>query len=107
MKSGTYLPKGQERPRVGALRVFENAEYLVDVTRAYAHELRELDHNPRADEIAAARVPTEMIRLLEAGSVALDAARRGVEFVAQAVLSTGKAQALVDSGILHHRSAVN
>jgi len=106
MKLGTCVPQGQERPRVAALCVFDGVEYLIDTTAAYASALRHVDRDPLADEIAAARVPREMIALLEGGEATLRAVKRGVDFVEQALQAGEKPQTLVDQCLLQRRSAV-
>jgi acylpyruvate hydrolase len=105
MKLGTYVPPGRVRPRVGAHCVFDGVEYLVDAAGAYAQVLRHVDRDPCAEEIAAARVPADMIALLAAGSVALQAVRRGLEFVEGALQSGQVPRRLTDLGILHPRHA--
>ncbi|MDB5874786.1 MAG: fumarylacetoacetate hydrolase family protein [Ramlibacter sp.] len=106
MKLGTYLPPGQDQPRIGASCVWGDTEYLIDVTRAYAQALRSLDHDPCAAELAAARVPGSMLGLLGGGELALAAVQRGVEFVLKAYRGGAAPQALADEGLVVPRGAV-
>ncbi|MDB5873351.1 MAG: 2-keto-4-pentenoate hydratase/2-oxohepta-3-ene,7-dioic acid hydratase [Ramlibacter sp.] len=106
MKLATYIPQGQVRPRVGVLCVHDGVEYLADARNAYALALRHVDHDPCADEIAAARVPADMMGLLAAGTVALQAVRHGLEFAEGALRPGQRPQALIEQGVLQHRSAV-
>ena len=90
MKLATFVHPVTGERRVGALRVGDGIETLVDVAAAHALLLRE------AGEGSHAEVPSDMILLLEGGEAALQAARRAVEFL-------GHRSA---EGIVHRRDAV-
>ena len=88
MRLLTYAYRGDVR--TGAL----HDDIIIDLNRAYAAAAAA---DPADAAVAGARVPTEMIALLQGGAAALDAARAGVAY-ATALLATEGA-ALAAAGI--------
>lgn len=83
MKLVRFLYNGDER--VGALLDGE----VVDVQAAYACYLFEEEGDAQAQRVAPVRVPPDLLSLLRAGDVSLDACRRGLNFVEQTGRSRG------------------
>jgi acylpyruvate hydrolase len=73
MKLVTYLDQGQER--IGAL---DSAGRLVDLHRAYASYLSEVEFNPSTEQLAATVLGRDMVEFLKRGEKALDAARKAL-----------------------------
>ncbi|MBM2802918.1 MAG: Ureidoglycolate lyase [Deltaproteobacteria bacterium] len=73
MKLATYLDQGQER--IGAV---DSAGRLVDLHRAYASYLREVESIPSAEQLAAAVLGRDMVEFLKHGEKALEAARKAL-----------------------------
>lgn len=94
MRLVTFLRLGEFR--LGAVV----DERVIDLNAAYRH-FQESTHTPRAQELAAAVLPPDMLGFLEGGDPALVAARE----VLQRVMSTDSA-ALADKGILYPLKAV-
>ena len=111
MKLATYRPKsalGLATSRVGAVATFGEAVQLVDLQRAYATLLRD-DGDPRADEVARARLPAQMKLLLEGGARSLQAARDALQYIGAALRSNeGSAlAALAAAGVLYPLGSVS
>lgn len=106
MKLATYLPPGKDRSRTGVLYTYQGTHYLIDAASAYAQALRQDANEPSAEEIASARVPTDMTKLLATGDTGLDAVRCGVSFVERALHNGEVPQVLIEQGVLHERTAV-
>ncbi len=87
MKVATYRPLQAQSPEPGIGAVVDDS--VVDLTYAYASYLRHVDEEVRAYELAAARIPRDMIGFLQGGERAIDAARRAVEFVRGKTKATG------------------
>lgn len=81
MKLVTYIEPGDAAPRVGSLQ----GELIVDLQRAYAATLA---GDPFAAQIAAVRVPGDMIRFLEGGVLSMQAARAADEHARSASLDS-------------------
>jgi acylpyruvate hydrolase len=62
------MEPGSSEPRVGSL----HDDCVIDLRRAYAAMLED---DPFADDIAAVRIPGDMIRFLEGGAASMQAAR--------------------------------
>lgn len=106
MKLVTYLPTGRNRARVGVLTVHAGIDYVVDAATAYARVLRDVEHDPYADEVAAARVPCDMTGLLAGGDASLAAVRRGAGHIEAALARGEPPSAFAAAGALHERAAV-
>ena len=76
MKLVTYLD--QRRERIGAV---DNAGRLVDLHRAYASYLRDVETNPSADELARFTLGRDMVEFLKRGEKALDGARKALSYL--------------------------
>lgn len=61
--------------RIGAI----SSEYFVDLNRAYALYLRDVERDPAFSRVADARVPANMRALFEGGDPSLDAARKALK----------------------------
>lgn len=97
MKLATFeikTPLGNHR-RIGAVADNE----IIDINFAYAASLAASGKTGRAQEIADAQVPADMIYFLHGGQMALDAAQKATEFVA------GKAKFGLNGEILVHASS--
>ncbi|WP_077001246.1 fumarylacetoacetate hydrolase family protein [Variovorax sp. KK3] len=68
MKLVTYIEPGDAAHRLGSLQ----GERVIDLRRAYAASLAD---DPFAAEIAAVRIPGDMVRFLEGGTPSMQAAR--------------------------------
>ncbi|MGJ7506476.1 fumarylacetoacetate hydrolase family protein [Variovorax sp. GT1P44] len=68
MKLVTFIEAGDAVPRVGSLQ----DDLIVDLQRAYAATLA---GDPFAAQIAAVRIPGDMVRFLEGGALSMEAAR--------------------------------
>jgi 2-keto-4-pentenoate hydratase/2-oxohepta-3-ene-1,7-dioic acid hydratase in catechol pathway len=66
--------------RVGALK--DNS--IIDLSAAYAKYLHEAKGETRAEELAAALVPSDLAKLIEGGRHALDEAYKAIEYLANA-----------------------
>lgn len=75
MKLATYLDQGQER--IGAV---DSAGRLVDLHRAYASYLREVESIPSAEQLAAAVLGRDMVEFLKHGKKSLTAARKALAY---------------------------
>ena len=75
MKLATYLDQDQER--IGAV---DSAGRLVDLHRAYASYLREVESIPSAEQLAAAVLGRDMVEFLKHGEKALEAARKALAY---------------------------
>ena len=73
MKLVTFFHQGQEH--IGAIDV---AGRVVDLNRAYASYLRDVENNPSADKLARAVLGRDMVEFLKRGEKALEAARKTV-----------------------------
>jgi acylpyruvate hydrolase len=73
MRLASYLDRGQER--IGAS---DRAGRIVDLRRAYATYLRDVEANPSADELAQLTLDRDMVGFLKNGEKALDAARKAL-----------------------------
>jgi len=91
--------------RIGVATVRPNGECLVDVARAYARLLDEVEQEPRAEALAAVRIPTDMRLLLEGGERSLDAVRRAFAF-AEAALRSEPEERWFAAGLLHDISRI-
>lgn len=92
--------------RVGAVLTHAGAEFLVDISRAYALYLEQAEKEPLASTIAAARLPTDMRLLLEGGGRSLDAARQALDFAAARLLQAGHDRQWRTTGLLHDIDSV-
>ncbi len=75
MKYSTFKFNGQYK--IGALL----DDYLVDVQRAYALYLKEIEKDNQADEMAKAIIPNSFTNFLAAGKRSWEAARKSYEYV--------------------------
>lgn len=75
--------------RIGALMA--DAGHVIDLRRAYAIYLRETFADPFADEIAAVRVPGDMMRFIHGGAPSLDAARHAQRHLENLISARGSA----------------
>lgn len=73
MKLATYFDQGQER--IGTV---ESTGRLVDLHRAYASYLREVESSPSAEQLASAVLGRDMVEFLKRGETALKAARKAL-----------------------------
>jgi acylpyruvate hydrolase len=73
MKLATYLFQQQER--LGAI---DGAGRIVDLHRAYASYLSDVESNPARDELARVTLGRDMVELLKRGAKALEAARQAL-----------------------------
>jgi acylpyruvate hydrolase len=78
MKLVTFVHQNQER--IGAL---DDKGCIVDLHRAYASYLREVESNPAAYQMAAVVLGRDMVEFLKRGEKSLDAARKALTFVSQ------------------------
>ena len=76
MKLATFTHQDQER--LGAV---DEAGHMVDLHRAYALYLREIEGNPQPDRLAPLFLGRDMCDLLSRGKKSLEAARKALEFV--------------------------
>ena len=76
MKLVTYLDQKQER--IGAI---DGSGRVVDLHRAYASYLSEVESNPAANESARVTLGGDMVEFLKRGEKALDAARKALSYV--------------------------
>lgn len=75
MRYSTFKFNG--RCKIGALL----DDYLVDVQRAYALFLKEVEKDEQADYIAEAIIPDDFIKFLEAGEKSWEASKSAYEYV--------------------------
>lgn len=73
MKLATYLFQQQER--LGAI---DGAGRIVDLHRAYASYLSDVESNPARDDLARVTLGRDMVELLKRGAKALEAARQAL-----------------------------
>ena len=73
MKLVTFVYKDQER-----IGIVDNAGRVVDLQRAYASYLREVESNPVGVQLAAAVLGRDMIEFLKRGASSLDAAKKAL-----------------------------
>jgi acylpyruvate hydrolase len=99
MKLVTFAHRGVQR--VGLLE----GERLIDVNRAYAMFLRQRG-DLRAEALADALVPADMIGLLDAGERGLAAVCEAVEYVRGVLGSGGQAEELQRDGVVFTASEV-
>jgi acylpyruvate hydrolase len=104
MKLASFVDSFGET-RVGAVLQRPRGECLVDAGRVYARYLAEIEKEPRADALAAARVPTDMRLLLEGGERSLNAVRKALDFAAGALRSDLEERWLAN-GLLHEAGGV-
>ena len=90
MKLVTYLD--QKREGIGAI---DGSGRVVDLHRAYASYLSEVEPNPAANELARVSLGTDMVEFLKRGEKALDAARKALSYVRENPHSA--ADAMLDS----------
>lgn len=79
MKIGTYIPKEVHFPQTGIGAIV--GEEIIDLNYAYAKYLREAEGEFRAYELAAGRIPRDMIGFLQGGERAVKAAQHTLEYV--------------------------
>lgn len=79
MKLATYIPRDPHSPETGVGAVVGDG--LIDLTFAYALWLRVQNNEIRAHELAAARIPRDMVAFLAGGDASLKAAREAVALV--------------------------
>lgn len=77
MKIATYRANDAQGPEPGIAAVVDDR--VVDLTYAYARYLRDAEHEERAYELADARLPRDMIGVLQSGDRAIEAARHAVD----------------------------
>ena len=106
MKLVTDLPTGRQRSRVGVLLVHGHVEYIIDATLAYACVLRDVEHDPYAEDVAAARVPTDMIQLLAGAEASIAAVQKGANHIEGALRRGASTLVFAVRGALHQRVAV-
>ena len=99
MKLVTYGHRGVQR--VGLLE----REHVIDVNRAYTVLLAQRG-DPRAEAMADALVPADMIGILEAGERALAAIREAEGYVREGLGSGEQAEGLKRDGVVFTRSEV-
>jgi acylpyruvate hydrolase len=99
MKLVTYGHRGVQR--VGLLE----REHVIDVNRAYTVLLAQRG-DPRAEAMADALVPADMIDILEAGERALAAIREAEWYVREGLGSGEQAEGLKRDGVVFTRSEV-
>jgi acylpyruvate hydrolase len=80
MKLATFFFDGKER--IGAV-IEEGAGRVIDLHRAYASYLRQVDNNLSADQLAAAVLGRDMVAFLNRGEQSLVAARKAVAHAAK------------------------
>jgi acylpyruvate hydrolase len=78
MKLVTYLDQRQER--IGAI---DSGGRIVDLHRACASYLRDVDANPSADELSQLTLGRDMVEFLQRGKKAFDAARKALSYLEQ------------------------
>ena len=106
MKLATFRAASGSPARVGVLVTIEGTDYLFDVTLAYASYLSVVEHDLRAHEIAAVRVPPDMLKLIEGGEQSLDAAKKAAKFVKEEAASSAGRARLDAAGILYRADGV-
>ncbi len=79
MKLATYRPHGAQSRQTGVGAVI--GDRVIDLNYGYARYLDEVESEARAYALADARLPRDMLGILQGGDRALDAARRTVDFV--------------------------
>ncbi len=94
MRLVTFLRLGE--PRLGAVA----GEQVIDLNAAYQH-MQEQAGRPRARELAAALLPSDMVGFLAGGDSALAAARDVVDYV-----TSTEAAAFAGKGIVYSLKAV-
>ena len=99
MKLVTFGHRGVQR--VGLLE----REHVIDVNRAYTALLAQRG-DPRAEAMADALVPADMIGILEAGERALAAIREAEGYVREGLGSGEQAEGLKRDGVVFTRSEV-
>ena len=80
MKLASFKNDHQET-RVGVVLAHSAGDLLVDVQRVYACYLAEVENDRQPADIAAARTPTDMRRLLQGGAASLAAVRNALSHV--------------------------
>ena len=106
MKLASFRSSAASPVRVGALVTIDAADYLADLTLAYADYLAAVEHEPFAHDLAAVRLPSATLSLLQGGERSLDAAARTVDYVRQATAGAAGLARFTAAGILHRTAAV-
>jgi len=85
-----------DRERIGAL---DGKGNIVDLQRAYAAHLRDIDGNPCGDQLAPIVLGNDMCEFLKRGAESLEAARKALDFA-------GRKGPGIERGIAFERSQV-
>lgn len=96
MRLITYVYQGHQT--IGALLGEAENAVVVNLQEAYAAYLSGVEKDPMACPLAAVRVPQDMVRFIEGGQPAWDAAHRGLEW-AEKALAAGDFQAPLLSSV--------
>jgi acylpyruvate hydrolase len=80
MKLATYSPKTMQSNKTSIGAVI-NENTVVDLHYAYARYLREVEGELRAYELAAGRIPPDMIGFLQGGEKAISEAKKTLQFI--------------------------
>jgi acylpyruvate hydrolase len=107
VKLATYKAWHQGSPRIGALHIHEDVQYLVDLQAAYARVLLDVDGDPFGEAVAQARISGEMLKFLAGGEPTMAAAARGVARVAQLLATGHDADRLIAEGWMQRLSSVH
>ena len=87
MKLVTFTYQDQER--IGAV---DNAGRVVDLQKAYASYLHEVESNSSSDQLATVTLGRDMVEFLKRGRAALDAAHKAVTYVDKSNTEAGIAK---------------
>jgi acylpyruvate hydrolase len=101
MKIVTYLREQELR-----LGVPVSDEHLIDLRRAAARYLVEAEKNSLGEELARIRVPPDMAEFLNGGDLALDLAKRAIDFAKNAIVKAGQTPEFFESKLLVHLDSV-
>ncbi len=100
MKLATFRSSFQNS-RVGVVLSLSGRDLMVDLTRAYAVYLDQVEREPHAQAVAEAVVPNDMRMLLEGGDKSMKAAANAARFAAE-TLATAAVQDRWKSAALAH-----
>ena len=96
MRLVTYVEQGHQR--IGALSGEGKGTLVVDLQAAYAGYLSRVEADPMACQMACVRIPQNMVRFIEGGAAAWDAARQALEW-AEKALAAGDLEAPLLSSV--------
>jgi acylpyruvate hydrolase len=100
MKLVTFIRQDQER--IGAV---DEGGGIVDLTRAYAHYLRDVENQPQGETLAPLILGRDMNAFLQGGNQSLDAARKAIDHVTNLTARAGPRD-LTAHDILFNREQV-